>query len=72
VSTPPRVVPIPAGTRTQELGRVYIVEEGDSLSDIARRELGNSARAGEIQALNREVLGSTAFLRPGLELILPR
>jgi hypothetical protein len=72
VSTPPRVTPIPGGQRTQQLGRVYIVEDGDSLTDIARRELGNGSRAAEIQALNREVLGSTAFLRPGLELILPR
>lgn len=51
---------------------VYVVEEGDTLFDIARYELGQASRWGEIYELNRDVLGEqTDHLKPGMELILP-
>ena len=57
---------LPAGTD------VYVVEEGDTLFDIARYELGKAARWGEIYELNRDALGEDFdFLQPGLELRLP-
>jgi len=57
---------MPAGSR------VYVVEEGDTLFDIARYELGKASRWSEIYDLNRQVLGEDMdYLRPGTQLILP-
>lgn len=54
-------------------GRVYVVEEGDTLYDIARVELGRADRWVEIYQLNREVLGDDFdYLTPGTRLALPR
>lgn len=56
----------PAGSR------VYVVEEGDTLFDIARYELGKASRWGEIYDLNRETLGEDFdYLQPGTQLVLP-
>jgi nucleoid-associated protein YgaU len=53
-------------------GRTYVVEEGDTLSDIARYELGKSNRWVEIYELNRDRLGKDFdYLVPGISLILP-
>ncbi len=53
-------------------GRVYVVQEGDNLYDIARWELGKVTRWPEIYDLNREALGSDPdHLTPGMRLILP-
>lgn len=50
----------------------YKVEAGDTLFDIAKHELGNPARWGEIYQLNRDLLGDDYdYLSPGLELVLP-
>jgi nucleoid-associated protein YgaU len=57
-------------------GRVYVVQEGDNLFDIARYELGKPTRWTEIVDLNREVLGPNLqdlnYLIPGMKLILPQ
>ena len=69
-AAPGRVVP--ASARMRPGTRVYVVEEGDTLFEIARRELGKPSRWGEIYQLNREALGSDFdYLRPGSELLLP-
>jgi nucleoid-associated protein YgaU len=65
------------GTQTPiGLGRVYMVQEGDNLFDIARHELGKATRWTEIVDLNREVLGASLedlnYLTPGMKLILPQ
>ena len=61
-----------ASSRMRGTGRVYTVEDGDTLFEIARHELGKTARWAEIYDLNRDVLGNDFdYLRPGLELILP-
>jgi nucleoid-associated protein YgaU len=53
-------------------GRRYVVQEGDTLFDIARCELGKAARWVEIYELNRDMLGEDFdYLTPGLELALP-
>lgn len=53
-------------------GDVYVVEEGDTLFDIARYELGKASRWAEIYELNRDRLGEDFdYLRPGMELRLP-
>ena len=52
--------------------RVYVVQEGDSLFDIARFELGARARVAELIELNRDVLGDQInYLTPGMRLVLP-
>lgn len=57
----------------QRVGRrIYVVEQGDTLFDIARHELGKASRWAEIYDLNREALGEDFdFLQPGTELNLP-
>lgn len=53
-------------------GRTYVTQEGDTLFDIARTELGKASRWAEIYDLNRDLLGSDYnYLRPGLQLALP-
>lgn len=53
-------------------GRVYMVEEGDTLFDIARFELGKATRWVEIYELNKHVIGEDFnHLRPGMQLMLP-
>ncbi len=53
-------------------GRTYMVQEGDSLFNIARWELGKASRWFEIYQLNRAAIGSDYnYLPPGLELVLP-
>jgi nucleoid-associated protein YgaU len=53
-------------------GRTYKVQDGDTLFDIARDQLGKAARWNEIYELNRGQLGNDFnFLAPGMELILP-
>ena len=53
-------------------GRTYLTQEGDTLYDIARSELGKASRWAEIYDLNRDLLGSDYhYLRPGLQLALP-
>jgi nucleoid-associated protein YgaU len=52
--------------------RVYTVEQGDTLIDIARRQLGKSSRWAEILELNRDKLGEDHdYLLPGMQLAMP-
>ena len=52
--------------------RVYTVEQGDTLMDIARRQLGKKSRWAEIYELNRDRLGEDHdFLPAGMQLALP-
>jgi nucleoid-associated protein YgaU len=52
--------------------RTYVVQEGDTLFDIARHELGKASRYGQIIQLNQDVLGGQYdYLTPGMRLVLP-
>jgi nucleoid-associated protein YgaU len=52
--------------------RVYVVQEGDNLFDIARFELGARAKVADLIELNRDVLGDHInYLTPGMRLVLP-
>jgi nucleoid-associated protein YgaU len=64
---------IEASTRHRAAGsNVYVVEEGDTLFDIARYELGKASRWAEIYELNRDALGEDFdYLQPGTELSMP-
>lgn len=61
------------GARTPYVGgRIYVVEEGDTLFDIARYELGKASRWVEIHQLNRDLVGDDAdYIAPGMRLVLP-
>lgn len=51
----------------------YTVREGDTLFDIARRQLGKASRWNEIYELNRAALGENLEnLRPGMQIQLPQ
>ncbi|UQX01988.1 LysM peptidoglycan-binding domain-containing protein [Streptomyces sp. RerS4] len=68
VPVPPTTKPAPAAKK-----RTYTVKAGDSLSMIARQELGNEGRWRELYAMNRGVIGSNPdLLRPGMVLTLPQ
>ncbi|MFE2166317.1 LysM peptidoglycan-binding domain-containing protein [Streptomyces sp. NPDC059447] len=67
VPAAPAAKPMPAAKK-----RTYTVQSGDSLSAIARRELGNEARWRELYAMNRGVIGANPdLIRPGQVLTLP-
>ena len=53
-------------------GSTYTVEEGDTLYDIARYEMGDASRWVEILQLNRQVLqGDFDYVVPGMKLVMP-
>ncbi|MFF1557999.1 LysM peptidoglycan-binding domain-containing protein [Streptomyces sp. NPDC058279] len=64
---------VPAAPKPpSEAQRTYIVKTGDSLSAIARRELGNEGRWRELYAMNKSVVGPNPdMIRPGMVLMLP-
>ncbi|MFE2480181.1 LysM peptidoglycan-binding domain-containing protein [Streptomyces sp. NRRL F-2747] len=71
VPSAPAPKPMPMAMPAVEK-RTYTVRSGDSLSSIARLELGNEARWRELYAMNRGVVGSNPeLLHPGQVLTLP-
>ncbi|WP_330331470.1 LysM peptidoglycan-binding domain-containing protein [Streptomyces sp. NBC_00536] len=69
---PPRPAPMAPKPAPAAKKRTYTVRSGDSLSAIARRELGNEARWRELYAMNKGVVGSNPdLIRPGMVLTLP-
>lgn len=68
----PRTMQASTQGRRATGSNVYVVEQGDTLFDIARYELGKASRWAEIYDLNRDVLGEDFdHLSPGMELTLP-
>ena len=52
--------------------RIYVVQPGDTVLDIARTQLGDVARWADVYRLNRTILGDDiGQLTPGTRLILP-
>jgi nucleoid-associated protein YgaU len=69
---PLRGYPAASLASTSGGGRTYVVQEGDTLSSIARNELGKVSRWAEIYQINREALGKDYdYLTPGMRLVLP-
>jgi nucleoid-associated protein YgaU len=58
-------------TFTAERRSTYIVRQGDTLSAIAARTLGDGTRWPEIHALNRDRIRDPNLILPGWELKLP-
>jgi len=62
----------PASIPSAKIYRVYIVQDGDTIYEIARYLLGKPSRWVEIYELNKETLGEDMeHLRPGTRLIIP-
>ncbi|MEU2827315.1 LysM peptidoglycan-binding domain-containing protein [Streptomyces lavendulae] len=67
-----KAVPVSPKPSPTAKKRMYTVKQGDSLSAIARRELGNEARWRELYAMNRAVVGPNPdMILPGMVLTLP-
>jgi nucleoid-associated protein YgaU len=70
-SPPARPEVIPAAD-TRPGGRVYVVQQGDTLYDIARYQLGKASRWAEVYELNRDQIGQQYDNLPaGMQLVLP-
>ena len=69
--SPGQVLTLPADTAMQPPARLYIVRRGDTLSGIARCELGAASRWPELLEHNREVLGNPDRIFPDQVLVLP-
>lgn len=52
-------------------GRTYTVVAGDSLSKIAKRELGDAGKWNEIYEANRDKIDNPNLIHPGQVLNLP-
>ncbi len=60
--------PVPSGAGA---ARVYLVQEGDTLGDIARRVYGDPNKFKQILNANRDRLGEDDEPIPGSELRIP-
>lgn len=68
----PSLSPLPPmGEQTASRARIYIVQTGDTLSVIAQKVYGDSARTDAILQANRDQLRSEQDLRPGMMLETP-
>jgi LysM repeat protein len=57
---------------TKKIPKTYTVKAGDSLSQIAKLELGSSAKWEAIYALNKSTIGPDANkIKPGQKLVMP-
>ena len=63
-SQPAPVAPLPGG-------RIYVVQRGDTLSDIAREQMGAASKVADLIAANQDVLQGTQTIRPGMKLRIP-
>lgn len=64
-------VAMETGKRSKTTGKAYTVKPGDTLSGIARRELGSSGRAMEIADMNKSVIKDPDTLPLGVSIRLP-
>jgi nucleoid-associated protein YgaU len=69
---PGQVLFLPGPTPIQPTPRFYIVKSGDTLSSIAKRELGNESRWPEIFAANSDAIVNPDAIFPGQVFLIPR
>jgi hypothetical protein len=62
---------LPVAAMSDQAARTHRVVDGDTLESLAERYLGASARAEEIQAVNRDLLPDPKLLPIGVELRIP-
>ncbi|MCE9593903.1 MAG: LysM peptidoglycan-binding domain-containing protein [Planctomycetes bacterium] len=69
VNAPKSAVESPADRRTLAAGPTYVVQSGDTLGEIAARQLGSAAKWTEIAKLNDNL--DPKKLRKGMKLVMP-
>jgi nucleoid-associated protein YgaU len=69
--SPGQVLTLPGTTPMHPPPRIYVVRRGDTLSGIAKRELGDASRWPEIFERNRDVISDPDRIFPDQVLILP-
>ena len=53
--------------------KTYVVKKGDSLSEIAQREMGDGDRWKELYEANKDAVGDNPdLIQPGTELTIPK
>jgi len=58
-------------TQPSSTTRTYVVEKGDSLSKIAKREYGDANKWRQIYEANRDIIKDPDLIYPGQTLRLP-
>jgi len=61
-----------ASRRPASAGKSYVVRDGDTLSSIAKRMLGNESKWDDIFQANRRTLRDPDDLTVGMELTIPK
>ncbi|MDI6105496.1 LysM peptidoglycan-binding domain-containing protein [Actinoplanes sp. NEAU-A12] len=69
---PGQVLFLPPAQPTGPIPKLYTVKAGDSLSRIAREQLGDESRWRDILHLNRDVITDPDRIFPGQVLVLPQ
>jgi nucleoid-associated protein YgaU len=69
--TPPQPAQPTAEQPTAPAPRVYVVQQGDSLSQIAKNVYGDASRWREIYEANKDGIKDPKIIRPGQELRIP-
>jgi nucleoid-associated protein YgaU len=69
--SPGQVLALPGTTPMHPPPRIYVVRRGDTLSGIAKRELGDASRWPDIFERNRDVISDPDRIFPDQVLILP-
>ena len=67
----PKPVPVNPAEDSNTVSGTYTVKTGDSLSKIARSQLGSSNRWGEIYELNKDIIKNPSMIFPGQVLRMP-
>jgi len=61
-----------AATESASESKTYVVKSGDSLSEIAQREMGDGDRWKELYEANKAAIGDDPdVIQPGTELTIP-
>jgi len=66
-----QVLVLPPAQPTGPIPRLYVVRRGDTLSGIAKSQLGNANRWPEIFARNRDIIANPDRIIPDQVLVLP-
>jgi len=71
-TNPPEALAPNGGSPLKSGRRTYVVQNGDTLYDIARQQLGKASRWREIYELNKDLINTRWLdLEPGTQLLLP-
>ncbi len=65
----PAAAPVAASVPDEP--RVYVVQKGDSLSQIAKEVYGDASRWREVYEANKDKIKDPKIIRPGQELRIP-